>query len=68
MPIAKIRVFPPIGVARIGDAEVDPSLAFLERDDFFIGPRMPGKVKTPEGGYKKDGKVKRQAAEFRLYA
>jgi len=56
--IASIKIYPPIGIARLGNS----------RTDFFIGPELPGDRSVPPGGYK-DGscQVKRQAARFRLF-
>jgi hypothetical protein len=51
------RIFPPIGVARVGNSP----------DEFFIGPEAPGVVPDAGGSYKDaKGRVKRQAARFRL--
>jgi L-Lysine epsilon oxidase N-terminal/L-lysine epsilon oxidase C-terminal domain len=59
MAITRIRIFPSIGIARIGNAETE----------FFIGPEIPGKHERPDGGYKDATcRIKRQAARFRLYA
>lgn len=58
MAITTLRVFPPIGVARIGNSP-----------EFFIGPEIPGVRPVPSGGYKDAScRIKRQAARFRLYA
>jgi hypothetical protein len=60
--IAYARIFPPIGITRIGNS--------TELDGYFIGPEWPGerrsadrlfRYKDPKGG------VKRQAARFRIY-
>lgn len=52
------RIFPPIGIARIGNSP----------DEFFIGPEAPGPFIEPEGGYKDvNGRMKKQAARFRIY-
>jgi len=51
------KIYPPIGVARIGN---HPS-------EIFIGPELPGQVVKPENGFKVDGKIKRQAARFRVF-
>ena len=38
-------------------------------EDFFVGPEHPGQKLRPEGGFKDHaGRVKRQAARFRIYA
>ena len=55
---AKCKIFPPIGIARVGDSE----------EAWFIGPEAPGVV--PEVASYKDklGRVARQAARFRVFA
>ncbi|MFG1265649.1 LodA/GoxA family CTQ-dependent oxidase [Xanthobacter aminoxidans] len=67
--IAYCKIFPPIGIARVGDSE--------EEDGYFFVPEVPGaEFEAPEGPVPRDvfryrdrfGKVKRQAARFRLYA
>ncbi len=58
------KIHPAIGIARVGNAS-----------DFFIGPEIPGKgAKGADGGqstavppYKSGGKIKRQAARFRIW-
>lgn len=58
---AYAKIFPPIGVARVGDSETDS----------FIGPEWPGQrlSASPAHHYKDNaGRVKRQAARFRIYA
>lgn len=58
MPITNVKIFPSIGVARLGNS---PSAS-------FIGPEIPGDRTPPPGGYKDDQcRVKRQAARFRLF-
>lgn len=53
-----MKVYPPIGVARLGNSTTD----------FFIGPEVPGQPAPPPGGYKDaECRVKRQAARFRLF-
>ena len=55
--IAFCSVFPKIGIARLGDSV-----------EFFIGPEAPGLPADPPGGFKdSEGRVKRQAARFRVY-
>jgi hypothetical protein len=57
-PIARYAIYPGIGIARVGNSP----------DEYFIGPEAPGEVPQPEGGYKDAaGRVKRQAARFRIY-
>lgn len=53
------RIHPGIGIARVGNSP----------DEFFIGPLAPDVYEPPPGGYKDaEGRVKRQAAQFRIYA
>ncbi|HJZ74250.1 MAG TPA: LodA/GoxA family CTQ-dependent oxidase [Vicinamibacterales bacterium] len=57
--IAYCRIHPGLGIARVGDSE----------DQFFIGPESPGHMAHPVGGFKdQHGRIKRQAARFRVYA
>ncbi|XYI03786.1 LodA/GoxA family CTQ-dependent oxidase [Sorangium sp. So ce1128] len=57
--IAYCKIYPGIGVARVGNSP----------NAFFIGPENPGAPATVPGGYKDtQGRVKRQAARFRIYA
>lgn len=59
MPINKLRIFPPIGIARVGNDA-----------GFFLGPEIPGVVSAPPGGFRDvtTKRLKRQGARFRLYA
>src|SRR5262249_40130733 len=58
------RIHPGIGIARVGNS---PGNQIPE--NCFIGPEIPLDTATPEGGYKDaEGRVKRQAARFRIYA
>lgn len=58
MPITQAKIFPPIGIARVGNSP----------DDFFIGPEIPGDRTSPSGGYKdSECRIKRQAARFRIF-
>jgi hypothetical protein len=58
MAITTLRIFPSIGIARVGNSP-----------EFFVGPEIPGVRPIPQGGYKDAAcRVKRQAARFRLYA
>lgn len=56
--IVKAAIYPPIGVARMGDSP----------DEYFIGPEVPEPI-AQEKGYYRDtkGRLKRQAARFRVY-
>jgi L-Lysine epsilon oxidase N-terminal/L-lysine epsilon oxidase C-terminal domain len=57
--IAQVRIHPAIGIARVGNSE----------DSYFIGPELPYAIPRELGFYKDSaGKLKRQAALFRLYA
>ncbi|HEY0393048.1 MAG TPA: LodA/GoxA family CTQ-dependent oxidase [Candidatus Elarobacter sp.] len=56
--IVSARVHPAIGIARVGNSP----------DAWFIGPELPYPVAAPDGGYKDaQGRLKRQAAQFRIY-
>lgn len=56
--ITTIKIHPAIGFARIGNSPTG----------FFIGPESPGVSTRPKGGYKDaQGRIKRQAARFRLF-
>lgn len=57
--ISHCEIHPTVGIARLGDSP----------DGFFIGPEAPGMAPRPDGGFKDTaGRIKRQAARFRLYA
>jgi hypothetical protein len=56
--IVKAAIYPPIGVARIGDAE----------EEYFIGPEVAEPLPEAPGFYRDSaGALKRQAARFRVY-
>lgn len=56
--IVRYAIYPGIGIARVGNSP----------DEYFIGPEAPGQVPDPDGGFKDGaGRVKRQAARFRIY-
>lgn len=55
--IAQIKIHPAIGVARLGNHQTAT----------FDGPQRLFDSTPPLGGYKKDDKIKRQAAVFRLF-
>jgi hypothetical protein len=55
--VVRASIHPAIGVARIGNS-----------DEYFIGPEVPYPTPPPPGGYRDaSGKLKRQAALFRIY-
>src|ERR1700751_2454899 len=56
--MAKVyKIHPAIGIARVGNS-----------DDHFIGPEIPDVPALPsDGKFKKDGKIKRQAARFYVF-
>ncbi|HEX4422842.1 MAG TPA: LodA/GoxA family CTQ-dependent oxidase, partial [Kofleriaceae bacterium] len=57
--VASCKIYPGIGIGRLGNSP----------DDYFVGPEAPGIVPSPAGGFKDArGRVKRQAARFRIYA
>ena len=70
--IAALKVYPPIGVARVGNAQ--------GADDYVIGPEVIGGAPTLPGATPEhparfvedfrttSGEIKRQAARFRIYA
>jgi L-Lysine epsilon oxidase N-terminal/L-lysine epsilon oxidase C-terminal domain/Iron-containing redox enzyme len=67
--IAYCKIYPPIGIARVGDSQ--------DKDGYFFVPEHPsGSIETPDGPVEHDafryrdplGKVKRQAARFHIYA
>src|SRR5919202_5251424 len=56
--VVSYAIYPGVGVARVGNAP----------EEYFIGPEAPGEAPRAEGGFKDArGRVKRQAARFRVY-
>jgi L-Lysine epsilon oxidase N-terminal/L-lysine epsilon oxidase C-terminal domain len=59
------RVHPAIGVARVGNAQR------VGNDFYFIGPEIPDRFPNVEGGtyqeFKINGRIKPQAARFRIF-
>lgn len=52
--IVYVDIFPPIGVARVGDSE-----------EYYLGPEIPHVDPIPEGGFKDaNHKIKRQVRSF----
>jgi len=59
MAISKIRIFPSIGIARLGNSNAE----------YFLGRAIPGLENSPGGGYRDSaGLIKRQGARFHLFA
>ena len=55
--VVEARIHPSIGIARVGNSE-----------EYFIGPEIPFPVAPPPGGYRdRAGRLRRQAARFRIY-
>jgi L-Lysine epsilon oxidase N-terminal/L-lysine epsilon oxidase C-terminal domain len=54
------KIHPAIAIARLGNSS----------EEYFIGPEVPGQPPQPEDNLFKDksGKIKRQAARFRIYS
>lgn len=56
--IASVSIYPPIGIARVGNS-----------DEYFFAADIPGATPKSKGGFKDDeGRVKKQVARFRVYA
>src|ERR1043165_487347 len=55
--ITTVKIFPSIGVARLGNST----------SGYFIGPERPNDTTPPTGGYRDATGLKRQAARFRLF-
>ncbi|MFM9707774.1 LodA/GoxA family CTQ-dependent oxidase [Streptomyces galilaeus] len=56
--VVRCEIHPTVGIARVGNSP----------DEFFVGPETPGTPVRPAGGFKDAaGRVKRQAARFRVY-
>ena len=55
-PLHNVEIYPPIGIARVGNSRLDA----LDRG-WFYGPENPGHFDEPKGGFKDEhGAVKRQ--------
>ncbi|KQP21962.1 LodA/GoxA family CTQ-dependent oxidase [Pseudorhodoferax sp. Leaf267] len=56
--VERVAIYPSIGIARVGDSP----------DAFFFGPEVPGQQPGDGENYRDaQGRIKRQAARFRLY-
>ena len=50
-----MRIYPPIGIARVGNS--------VDENGWFYGPEVPGRFNEPKGGFKDaQGAVKRQVS------
>jgi len=59
--IAFLEIFPPVGIARLGDSDLE----------YFFAPEVPGGTDppTPDGNFRdSEQKIRRQATRFRVYA
>jgi hypothetical protein len=58
--IHTVRIFPSIGIARVGNS--------IHKNGWFYGPEVPGRFDEPEGGFKDThGAVKRQVKLLSQY-
>ncbi|MEL7114481.1 MAG: LodA/GoxA family CTQ-dependent oxidase [Pseudomonadota bacterium] len=56
--IVRAAIYPPIGICRVGNSP----------EDFYIGPEVADPLPLEPGAYRDaDGKLKREAARFRIY-
>ncbi|MGA8810131.1 MAG: LodA/GoxA family CTQ-dependent oxidase [Thermoanaerobaculia bacterium] len=56
--IVKAAIYPPIGIARVGNSE----------DEYFLAPEVPDPLPERPGFYRDSkGALKRQASRFRIY-
>ncbi|WP_435019961.1 LodA/GoxA family CTQ-dependent oxidase [Tundrisphaera sp. TA3] len=56
--IVKAVIYPPIGIARVGNSP----------EEYFIGPEVPDPPAKEPGSYRdQEGRLKRQGARFRVY-
>ncbi|KAF7792008.1 hypothetical protein EIP86_003035 [Pleurotus ostreatoroseus] len=64
--IARIEIFPPVGIARVGDSGANGAGTEIQ---YFYGPEVPGIDDHPFGEFRDpSGGIKRQAARFRVFA
>ncbi|KAG1743607.1 uncharacterized protein EDB91DRAFT_1335740 [Suillus paluster] len=72
--ISYIQIFPPIGIARLGDSGFDLSTGNIDDDseiDWFLPSEIPGTEDMPAdlGKFRDEkNRIKRQAVRFRVYA
>jgi L-Lysine epsilon oxidase N-terminal/L-lysine epsilon oxidase C-terminal domain len=56
--IVKAAIYPPIGIARVGNSD----------HEWYLGPETPDPAPLPPGSYRDEqGRLKREAARFRVY-
>ncbi|MBP9180836.1 MAG: LodA/GoxA family CTQ-dependent oxidase, partial [Bacteroidia bacterium] len=56
--ITRVEIYPPLGIARVGNSP----------EAYFFGPEIPGVREEDKGNYRDEkGRIKRQAARFRLF-
>ncbi|HEY5722011.1 MAG TPA: LodA/GoxA family CTQ-dependent oxidase [Allosphingosinicella sp.] len=59
--IVEVAVYPPIGVARVGNAP--------GKDDYFLASEVRGQAPSDPTGFRDgEGRIKRQGVRFRVYA
>ena len=57
--VHSVAIYPAIGIARVGNSP----------DDYFIGPEIAGIHASDSHDFRDDkGRIKRQAARFRVFA
>ncbi|MBK6478313.1 MAG: LodA/GoxA family CTQ-dependent oxidase [Saprospiraceae bacterium] len=62
--IAYCKIFPSIGIARVGDS-TNP----IENEGWFVAPEFDNDERPENFSFKdSSGKIKRQGAKFRLFA
>ncbi|KDQ52189.1 hypothetical protein JAAARDRAFT_703348 [Jaapia argillacea MUCL 33604] len=71
--VASVKIFPPIGVARVGDSGFDLEAGVDDGDiKFFMPPEIPGVEDVPpelQGNFRDEmNRIKRQAIRFHVYA
>jgi len=59
--VARVAIYPPIGLARVGNAPGE--------DDYFVASEIRGGTPVDTDGFRdEEGRIKRQAVRFRVYA
>lgn len=57
------KVHPAIGIARVGNADLDSA----DAGTFYLSPEVPSQVPNQAKPYKSGGKIKKQGQRFRIY-